>query len=149
MSAPPRDCYLGPHMNSNIRVAENQQAAPLSRHRRRNVRSPAATDRALRELTEGLSSRPTVAHDVARVVTRDVSPLPSSEMKSIPDMPERHRCLPKCQDSFIVPDAGERTDTSVVVEKRREWNGMEVKGSEGMVWAAEIENVGGAEERGR
>ena len=101
------------------------------------------------ELTEGLSSRPTVAHDVARVVTRDVSPLPSSEMKSIPDMPERHRCLPKCQDSFIVPDAGERADTSVVVEKRREEKRREENGSEGKGCAAEIENVGGAEERGR
>ena len=50
-------------------------------------------------------------------------------------MPERHRCLPKCQDGFIVPDAGKSADTSVV-EKRMEW-------------AAEIENVGEAEERGR
>ena len=65
-------------------------------------------------------------------------------------MPERHRCLPKCQDSFIVPDAGERADTSVVVEKkRREEKRMEWNGSEGKGWAAEIENVGGAEERGR
>ena len=50
-------------------------------------------------------------------------------------MPEQHRCLPKCQVGFIVPDAGESADTSVV-EKRMEW-------------AAEIENVDGAEERGR
>ena len=49
-------------------------------------------------------------------------------------MPERHRCLPKCQVGFIVPDAGESADTSVV-EKRMEW-------------AAEIENVDGTEERG-
>lgn len=59
-------------------------------------------------------------------------------------MPERHRCLPKCQDSFIVPDAGERADTSVVEKKRKE-----EKRRDWMVWAAEIENVGGAEERGR
>ena len=40
---------LSPHaVNSNIRPAENQQAEPCGEHRRRNVRSPAATDRALR-----------------------------------------------------------------------------------------------------
>ena len=39
---------LSPYaVNSNIRTAENQQTEPLDRHRRRNVRSPAATDRAL------------------------------------------------------------------------------------------------------
>ena len=35
-------------VNSNIRPAENQQAEPCGEHRRRNVRSPAATGRTLR-----------------------------------------------------------------------------------------------------
>ena len=35
-------------VNSNIRPVENQQAEPCGEHRRRNVRSPAATGRALR-----------------------------------------------------------------------------------------------------
>ncbi len=126
MSVSPRDRYLCRHVKwRQYQGCRKSAGGTIEPAPPPEATVSAATDLALRGAHRG-SPR-------ARLLPM-MSPVLSPEMSAhshllkrnpSPDMPERHRCLPKCQDSFIVPDAGERADTSVVVEKRREEKGRD------------------------
>ena len=74
----------------------------MSRHRRRKLRSPAATDLALRGARPWLSSRPTVAG----IIARNVQMTADSDM--IGAVPVRTRGVFTHRDDFLMPACAER-----------------------------------------